>query len=96
MTDREILERAWALVTLPMAHPSYVTAVRDLLSDGQGGVCPRALQMFELAVEIAAMQHASLHALLAAWTSSQFLAPAPRRRRAATEPGTRRAMRGAA
>jgi hypothetical protein len=81
VNDREILERAWALVTLPMAHPSYAEAVLELLSDGQRGVCPRALQMFELAAEVAAMHDATLTALHAAWTRSQFFIPAPCPRR---------------
>jgi hypothetical protein len=71
MSDREFLERAWALASLPMAHVSYAEAVHALLADGDD----RALLMFEFAVEIAAMRDGSLQALLTAWTRSQFLAP---------------------
>lgn len=71
--DIEFLEQAWALVT----HPVDADAVLALLSDGLGGVCPRALLMFELAAEIAAMHDGTLTTLHAAWTRSQFLTPAP-------------------
>jgi len=73
MSDREFLERAWALASLPMAHASYTEAVHALLADGDDA--RRALLMFELAVEISAMRDGSLQTLLTAWTRSQFLAP---------------------
>jgi hypothetical protein len=94
MSDREILDRAWALVSLPMAHPSYTQAVSDLLSDGHGGVCARALQMFELAIEVASMRDGSLLELVSAWSRDHVLMSD--RRRAPTEPATSKAMRGVA
>lgn len=75
MCDREFLKSAWALVSSPTMHSHYTEAVFTLLSDGRGGFCPRALQMFELAVEVSGMRDGSLQALMTAWTTSQFLAP---------------------
>lgn len=95
--DRDVLERAWGLVTLPMGNEAYAANVRELLDDGQHGVCPRALQMFELAVEIAAM-NGTLAMLVAAWARGQLFAPCRRhlRRRADTIPGTRKGLQSAA
>lgn len=85
MTDHEFLVSAWALVTSPTTQPKYVADVLSLMSDGQGGICPRALQMFELAGEVAAARDGSLQQLVAAWTRSQFIAPAATRKIAVTD-----------
>ena len=67
MQVREQLERAWGLATLPMASENYSQAVLQFLAgSGVDGVCPRALLMFELAVEIHLMRGSFEH-LLISW-----------------------------
>lgn len=83
--DREMLERAWGLATLPMANTHYTQAVLQFLRQSGNSVCPRALQMFELATEVHLMR-GTCESLLTAWM---------RPRRAVTAPMTPRAIRAA-
>ncbi len=94
MTDEELLARVWALAVLPVASATYSSAVRELVDDGQGGVCPRALQIFELATVLAAMRDASFAAFFAACRRGQLLAPT--HFADDTRPGCPHALRGAA